>query len=49
MLQFIPDENLLNNLKLSDAAKKPVTYVMSLWLGTIAALISLKSESDEVF
>ena len=39
VLQFIPDENLL-----LDAAKKPVTYVMSLWLGMIAACINFSEK-----
>ena len=31
---------------LSAAAKKPTTFVMSLWPGMIVALLSLKSEID---
>ena len=49
MLHFSSDENQLNVRNLSDAVKKPATYLMSLWPGMMVAFtLSLKSESDEV-
>ena len=49
MLHFSSDENQLNVQNLSDAVKKPATYLMLLWPGRMVALVlSLKSESDEV-
>ena len=49
MLHFSSDENQLNVRNLSDAVKKPATYLMSLWPGMMVAFtLYLKSESDEV-
>ena len=49
MLHFSSDENQLNVRNLSDAVKRPATYLMSLWPGMMVAFtLYLKSESDEV-
>ena len=49
MLHFSSDENQLNVRNLSDAVKRPATYLMSLWPGMMVAFtLYLKNESDEV-
>ena len=50
VLNFSSDENQLKVLNLSDAVKKPATYLMLLWPGMMVVFtLSLKSESEEVF